>query len=90
MVGQQRFWFHHFENTFFLKKLNIGRKNTSSQWLFPFREIQPCKLSLQGGGIFKASNDSMKRCLQLGKSKDSSRVSALVQSRPLLASHSTI
>ena len=30
-----------------LKKKNIERKNTSSQWLVPFREIRPCKLSLQ-------------------------------------------
>ena len=30
----------------FLKKINIGRKNTSRQCLIPFRKIQLCKLSL--------------------------------------------
>ena len=35
----------------FLKKVNIGRKTTTSQWL-----IQSCKLSLPGGGNFNLSN----------------------------------
>ena len=41
--------FHDSENTSFSKKkINIGRKSTSSQWLILFRKIWPCKLPLQG------------------------------------------
>ena len=31
----------------FLQKINVGRKNTSSQWLICFRKIQPFKSFLQ-------------------------------------------
>ena len=34
----------------FLQKINVGRENTSSQWLISFRKIQPCKLFLQAKG----------------------------------------
>ena len=60
MVGQQKIWFiaclkylfHHSENSSCSKKINIGRKSTSSQWLILFRKIRPCKLTLLGSGNF--------------------------------------
>ena len=32
-----------------INKINIGRKQSSSQWLIPFRKMRPCKLSLRRG-----------------------------------------
>ena len=43
---------HHSGSTSFLQKINVGRKNTSSQWLISFRKIQPCELFLQAEGNF--------------------------------------
>ena len=40
-----------------INEINIGRKNTSSQWLIPFRKIWLCKLPLQRGGILVAFNN---------------------------------
>ena len=34
------------------RKINIERRNTSSQWLALFMKFWPCKLSLQRGGNF--------------------------------------
>ena len=40
-----------------INEINIGRKNTSSQWLIPFRKIWLCKLPLQRGRILVAFNN---------------------------------
>ena len=48
MVGQQKKII--ILRVHFLQKINVGRENTSSQWLISFRKIQPCKLFLQAKG----------------------------------------
>ena len=76
MVGQQKkFWFleplkhlfHHSQNTFFLKKINIRRKNTCSQCLIPFMKIRLCKLSLRGTGNLLWPNLSLRPVMMLQK-----------------------
>ena len=63
------------------------KKNANGQCLIPFRKIWPCKLSLQRERNF--NNQLLKRCLPSVKLKYSSRVTASVQSQPLLALRST-
>ena len=69
-----------------LKKINMGRKSTSSHWQILFRKVRLCKLTLSGAELYQPGLNlrpamKLRKVFTMGKIKSSLKVSKFAQSQ---------